>query len=343
MTNGANPLRLGLIGAGIFARDAHVPALLALGDVVVIGAIWSRTRENAAALAASIGERTGVAPEVVDDLDALLARPDLDAVDIILPIDTQPDIVRKAWAAGKHVISEKPVAATVTEGRKLIADYRAQYAEAGIQWMVAENWRYESAFVAAREVVTSGALGKIITVSWTLHMPTTPSLPYFHTAWRKSGRIPGGYLLDAGVHHAAVLRALVGEVQSVRAFVVQNNPQIPPADTIAAALHFENGAVGTYVASYADTPATASPLLIVGTKALLRVGRGYVEIERGGEVERRETARVDGVKNELAAFIAAVCGGVAHINTPEEALRDVAIIEALLTSGAAGRPANVAV
>jgi predicted dehydrogenase len=131
-------------------------------------------------------------------------------------------------------------------------------------------------------------------------------------------------------------------VQSVRAFVVQNNPQIPPADTLAAALHFENGAVGSYVASYADTPNVVSPLLIVGSDAILRVGRGYVEIERGGEVERRETPRVDGVKNELAAFIAAVRGGEAHINTPEEALRDVAIIEALLTSGASERAQRVA-
>lgn len=325
-------LRLGLIGAGIFARDVHVPALLELCDVVEIAAVWSRTRANAESLAERIGGETGSKPVVAETVDELLAVENVEVVDIVLPIDSQPAVVRKAWTAGKHVVSEKPIASTVEEARGLVEEWR----KTGVQWMVAENWRYESAFVAARETMASGAIGRPITVSWTLHAPANPALPYYHTAWRRSGAIPGGFLLDAGVHHAAVFREVVGEVQAVQAFVMQHNPEIPPADTLAATLHFENGAVGSYVASYAQTASVVAPLLVVGTEGIVRAGRGYIEIERDGKTERREFHRQDGVGKELEAFFTSLRGGASHINTPEEALRDLAIIEAMLKSAATG-------
>ena len=324
------PVRLALIGAGIFARDAHAPALLALGDQVQTVAIWSRTTANAAALAATIGAQTGRAPAVESDLDTLLARPDIEAVDIILPIDSQPEVVRKALAAGKHVISEKPIAPTVAEARALVTEWQGT----DLQWSIAENWRYESAFVAAREAMAAGAIGKPLTVSWTVHSPATPDNAYFHTAWRQTGLIPGGYLLDAGVHRTAALRALLGEVKAVQAFVTHNNPALPPSDTLAATLHFANGVIGVYLSSHADTLPSAPPLLIVGDAGILRVDRGFLEIERAGKVERTELPKQDGVQNEFVAFFAALRGGPAHINTPQEALRDLAIIEAMLKSSA---------
>jgi len=331
------PVRLAIIGAGIFARDAHVPALLALGDQVEIVAIWSRTTANAAALAASIGKQTGGTPDVEVDLDTLLARADVEAVDIVLPIDSQPAVLRKAWRAGKHVISEKPIAPTVEEARSMIAEWR----QTGVNWSIAENWRYESAFVAAREVMAQGAIGKIISVSWAVHSPATPDNAYFHTGWRREGGFPGGYLLDAGVHRTALIRAVAGEVKAVQAFVAHNNPDLPPSDTVAATLHFENGALGTYLSSHADTPRVLPPLQVVGDAGILRVDRGFVEIERPGGVERREFPAGDGVQRELAAFFTALRGGTPHLNTPEEAFGDLAIIEAMLKSGVTGKVESV--
>ena len=75
----AEPIRLALVGAGIFARDAHVPAIKALGDRFEIAAVYSRTRATAEALLPLL---PGSA-DIYTDLDALLARPDIEAVDVI--------------------------------------------------------------------------------------------------------------------------------------------------------------------------------------------------------------------------------------------------------------------
>lgn len=98
------PIRLALVGAGVFAQNAHLPALLALQDRIEIIAVYSRTHASAAALA----QRIGAEVEVYTDLAALLTRPDLDAVDLLLPIPIQAGFVEAALRAGKHVISEKP-------------------------------------------------------------------------------------------------------------------------------------------------------------------------------------------------------------------------------------------
>lgn len=338
MADSNGRVRLGLIGAGIFMRDAHLPALLNLQEKYAITAVWSRTVESATRLAGMVEGTTGVSPRVESELAALLARDDIDAVDIVLPIDSQPNVVRKALAAGKHVISEKPIASTVAAARALVEEWKSS----GLQWMVAENWRYESAFVMARQMIAEGAIGTPLLASWHLHMPATPDLPYFHTAWRRAGDFAGGFVLDAGVHHAAVFRQMLGEATAAQAFVVQHNRNIPPVDTLAATLQFENSALATYAASYAETPAIRTPLVVVGTQAILKVGRGVIEIERDGQTESQSVPSLDGVRLELAAFADALSGGAPHINTPEEALRDLAIIEAILASGTSGKVEAVA-
>ncbi|MCS7070589.1 MAG: Gfo/Idh/MocA family oxidoreductase, partial [Anaerolinea sp.] len=157
------PISIGIIGAGIFTRDAHLPALRALSDRFQIRAIYSRTRTNAEARAAEIGG--GVA--VYDDLDALLARPDLEAVAVVLPIEQLPDAVERALRAGKHVLSEKPIAPDVVTAQRLVDLHARHPAQV---WMVGENWRYEAAFERAAELVTGGAIGRVLTVNWNIHI-----------------------------------------------------------------------------------------------------------------------------------------------------------------------------
>ena len=90
------PIRLAIIGAGIFARDAHVPSLLRHPDRFEIVAIYSRTESSARSLAAHIPYPV----EIFTDLDALLSRPDIEAVEILLPINGLPDAIRKSLDAG---------------------------------------------------------------------------------------------------------------------------------------------------------------------------------------------------------------------------------------------------
>jgi predicted dehydrogenase len=135
---------------------------------------------------------------------------------------------------------------------------------------------------------------------------------------------------------------ILGDVATVRAEVRQVSPSLPPADTLSATLHFAGGALGSYLVSYAVGAFWEDPLQIVGTAGSMRVDRGWIEIaQAGGRPERRAVAVRDGVDEELAAFVDSVLEGKPHANTPSEALRDLAVIEAMLQSAASGRVENV--
>lgn len=329
------PVQLAFIGAGLFARDAHVPSLLALGETFRVVAVCSRTRESADKLAALLP----YSADVLTDVDAVLRREDVEAVNIVMPFDTMPAIVAKALRAGKHVISEKPLAPTVADGRALLDIPLAD----GQVWMLGENWRYEEAFHAARKMIAEGAIGQPYVFHWTMHIPLTPDNKYYSTAWRRTGTFPGGFLMDGGVHHIAALRLIFGEVASAAAHTTQVRPDLPPADTLAAALRFENGLIGSYTITYAAGSPFSSALYVVGSEGALQIDRHEITLIADGQTTS-QAYRLSGVEGELAAFAAAIRRGTPHHNTPLEGLRDVAVIEALLHAAETGQtvvPARV--
>ena len=90
-------------------------------------------------------------------LGDLLARSDIQAAIIALPIKNQPEYIRKVLLAGKHVLSEKPVAENVKEGAELIRWYHSEIEPKGVTWGVAENVRYTNSYVKAVEAVEGKA------------------------------------------------------------------------------------------------------------------------------------------------------------------------------------------
>jgi predicted dehydrogenase len=334
------PIRLALIGAGVFARDAHLPSLLRHPNRFEIAAIYSRTESTAKALAEQIPYPT----QIFTDLDALLARSDIEAVEVLLPIAALPAAVSKTLAAGKHLLSEKPIAADVATGRQLLAQYahHPQSTQPTAIWMVGENWRYEAAYVQAAEMVAAGVIGTPLTCHWALYTPITAKSKYYHTLWRRDSSIPGGFIMDGGVHHMAALRLILGEITEVSATIRQNSSELPPADTIVATLAFASGVVGAYLATYATSAPWPPHLYIGGSAGTLRVQRKEIEVTRDGKSERIETSGFDGVEKELLAFADSIRDGAPHRNSPEEALRDLAVVEAMLTSAATGQPVKPA-
>ncbi len=325
------PIRLALIGAGVFARDAHVPSLLRHPDRFEIVAVYSRTRAHAAALAEQIAQRV----DLYTDLDALLARRDIEAVDIVLPINALAGVIPAALAAGKHVLSEKPIAPDVKTARQLLASYAARHAS--LVWMVGENWRYEDAYMRAAALVEEGAIGTPITASWISYTPITPQSKYYATTWRRDGSLPGGFLLDGGVHHIAAMRMILGDIASVTATATQVSPDLKPLDTLAATLNFANGVLGSYLVTYAAGAGWTPGFDLVGTEGSLRVQRRLVELHRGETSEQFEADGFNGVEWELLAFADAIRHGREHRNTPHEGLRDLAVIEAMLQAAQTGR------
>ncbi len=324
------PVRIALVGAGIFTRDAHVPAIQALGDQIEVVAVYSRTQSSTDAVAALFDHPV----DTYTDLDALLKRNDIEAVDVTLPIPLIPDVVRQALRAGKHVISEKPMAPSVAEGRALIdfyADHRDKV------WMVAENWRYHDVTHKAAALIKEGRIGNPVMVTWHEAVAIGADNKYFNTAWRKTGDFQGGFILDGGVHRAAALRALLGEVASVSGFSRQIRPELPPVDTLSAALRFESGALGVYTITYGGDAPWTPVLDIVGDRGAMRISRyETIDLESGGQTEEIHPISGSDIQAELAAFAHSVRTGEPHLNTPEEGLLDVALMEAMLRAGESG-------
>ena len=329
-----NPVRIALIGAGVFARDAYLPAIQSLGGTFRIVAICSRSGDSAAHIAQTLDYPA----DATTDVDAVLARDDVEAVAILLPIPLLPDAVRQALSAGKHVISEKPVAPDLATGRALL-DHYAQHDDR--VWMVAENWRYEPVMVQTAEIVRSGAIGRPVTAQLNQHVNMNAGNKYYHTAWRRDDTFPGGFVLDGGVHHVALLRMALGEISAVSASATQMRADLPPLDTVTAALEFADGFTGSYNITYAAESPWTQTLHILGDEGAVLMHRETLRVVTASGEQTLTGPAHEGISGELAAFAAAIRDGAPHRNTPQQALQDVAVIEAILRAAQTG--ARVAV
>lgn len=272
-------------------------------------------------------------------LDDLLKRDDIKAVVIVLPILVQPDIIRRCFAAGKHVLTEKPLAKDVQTGRLLIEDYKKLYASKGIIFSVAEQFRFMPEFELGRKwIVDEKAVGDITQLHLKLWRNQEPGGKYYETPWRKVPEYQGGFLLDGGVHHAAMIRYVSGqEVVETHGFARQVAAHLPPLDTVNAGILLSGGGTGTISMSFAST-ARATEFTIVGTKGSFFLTDGpdgfVLKLSLLSGTTREETIRSKGVELEINAFLEAVRTGKAQSRSgPEEALNDVAIIESLCSGG----------
>lgn len=184
----------------LILSSAHLPAIATVGSSVVeLKAIYSRSEKSAATLAdaAQASLKLPSKPDVYFDaapnanLDALLARPDIQAVIVVLPITAQPGIIRKSLAAGKHVLSEKPVAPDVASGLELIKDFETDYKSKGLIWRVAENWETETSYQVAAKAIKDGKIGKVSFYNARVVNYMDTSSKWYNTPWRTIPDVSG--------------------------------------------------------------------------------------------------------------------------------------------------------
>jgi len=314
-------ITLGILGAGLFAREAHLPALLQ--NDFHIAAICTRSPQTAQEFLAHLPYPAAV----YHDLDAFLAHPDLQAVDIVLPIPLLPLAIKKALAAGLHVLSEKPIAPDTQSAQDLLASYAQHPAQV---WMVGENWRYAPPLRRAAALIAAGAIGKVGMFYWAVGVGMNASNPYYQKDWRRAGAYQGGLLLDGGVHFIAGLRTVLGEVKSVQAYTRQNRADLPPLDTLTATVEMESGCIGTLSFSYAVGLPWTTFLTIVGEQGVIEVNLNTLRLTQNGAVTEELQHPGRSLEHQMAAFAAAVAAGKATPTDPAQALQDLAVIESLL-------------
>ena len=320
-----------------------MPAVQACEDLE-LKAIYSRSAKSAQ----SVGEGLSNIELYSDDTDKsytdLLARSDVHAVIIALPIMVQPAFIKQALSAGKHVFAEKPVAGDVATATELIAWYHSSIDTVKVTLGIAEQFRYLNSFIYGGE--RAGALGKVLGFRFRLGTQVKPDMKYLATPWRKKPEHQGGFLLDGGVHFIAGMRLMLGEekLATISAFTQQLQEYLPPVDTVDASFRLSNGSTGTFSLSFGTT--------FEGREYAIACDKGTVTVDGddvtiaplGGEKQVvQKPDELGGVTQEVFAWAKSlVSGKQEERQKPEQALADLEILEAMLRSGEnSGKPVEL--
>jgi predicted dehydrogenase len=208
---------------------------------------------------------SGGGVRVYPDLAAMLADPEIDAIDICLPHHLHKDAIVAAAGAGKHVLCEKPLCLHLEEAQAI----RDAVSKAGVRFMSAHNKLFSPGMAEARRLVKLGTLGRVYVVrtieagqNWGMMTGEMPlNLPPGESpwSWRKDPkRAGGGEVLDNGWHAVYCLLALAGsrpvEVSAMLGDYVIRQPEAE--DTGILLVRFEDDSIGLCITSwaFADTP-----------------------------------------------------------------------------------------
>jgi predicted dehydrogenase len=316
----AAPLRLGILGAARIAPMALVgPARRVPGATIV--AIAARDPVRAARFAA----RHGIA-RVHRSYDELLADREIEAIYNPLPNALHARWTIAALEAGKHVLCEKPLAATVAEAEAMAA------AATGANRVLVEafHYRYHPLFARLQAIIASGELGTVGHLEAHLCFPLL--LP---GDIRYRADLAGGALMDAGCYTVHFLRHLAGaEPTVVEAHATWTRGGVDRAMT--ARLRFADGRTARLGCSLFSSSLLRASASVIGTTGQIRVlnpwAPQYFHRVRIASPVGSRRERVPGEPTydcQLRAFVAAVREGTPVPTHPADAIANMRVIEAI--------------
>lgn len=278
-----------------------------------------------------------------DSVEAALEA--TEAVVVASPTSLHAEQAELALKRGRHVLVEKPLAATAAEGERL-----AEVAESsGVVCAVAMNLRFHRAILELRRLAQSGELGEIrfaaVSVGYDL-AKWRPEKDYRQTYSGKAA-LGGGIVLD-GIHELDYLVWILGPVHSVSAEVAKvSSLEIDVEDIALANLRFRAGPVAAVELNYLDQ-AYRRTCLLVGSSASARWDwtEGVISISRGGHHDERSAAEIvdasfplaTSYRDEMDDFLRALSDDAHAPRTgAEDAVEALRVADAIKQSSAEGR------
>jgi predicted dehydrogenase len=325
------PLRVACIGMGWWS-DVLADAIRRSGKLT-IAACYTRSPDKRAAFAAKYGCRP------VASYEAILADPQIEAIINTTPNDVHLATTGAAAAAGKHVFLDKPIANTVSDGRAITA----VCAKAGVVLALGYQRRRESQFRWIRRQIDDGVFGKLVNAEANISRDRLGKIDL--SSWRyQAAGMPGGVMLQIGIHYADVLEYLMGPITAVRGQLARlvlpgDNP-----DVASLIFEHESGALSTLNASYAS--ASEFYLMNIYGKeatAYFDMHNGLRLLERGKDrpVAIQFEAN-DTIAEQLEEFAAAVRGDGKPEVGGDYGTASLAVIRAGIRSAQEGRRVEVA-
>jgi predicted dehydrogenase len=323
-------LRVACIGMGWWS-DVLADAIQRSGKLR-IAACYTRSPDKRAAFAAKYGCRPSASYE------AILADPEIEAIVNTTPNDVHLATTGAAAAAGKHVFLDKPIANTVSEGRAITAIC----AEAGIVLALGYQRRRESQFRWLRRQIADGVFGKLVNAEANISRDRLGKIDL--SSWRyQAAGMPGGVMLQIGIHYADVLEFLLGPITAVsgqlaRLVLPGDNP-----DVASLILEHQSGALSTLNASYAS----ASEYYLMNIYG--KEATAYFDMHNGLRLLKRGSDRPVAIKYEtndtiveqLEEFAAAVRGQGKPEVGGDYGTASLAVIRAGIVSAREGRRVEV--
>jgi predicted dehydrogenase len=331
-------LRIGLAGLGGISR-AHLAGYAASEGRAQVVAVCDRDADRADAVARELGARAYA------DLDDLLADDAVEAVDLTLPHDAHFAAAAAALGAGRHVLCEKPLALTSAECRELIAAAR----DAGRTLGVAENTRFVTAYVEVEKLLRAGAIGEP-RLARTLISGSEVRRLSDPSVWkgRRAGS-GGGTIIDAGPHSFYLLRWLLGELETVRAFASRLVAASEVEDHAVVAGRLASGALYTTEYTFTAEIPWGERLELYGSEGSIVVdqlarppairfrGAGDLDGEPlAGVPHAPQTWKRDSIAAGVLDFVDAVLAGREPAVRAEDGLHGVLVAERAYASIAAG-------
>jgi predicted dehydrogenase len=344
------PVRFAIIGCG-WAGARHASACERCGAVVR----WAVDLDVARAelLKGSLHGAPGEVRTAADYREAL-RDPDVDAVSICLPHDLHALVAVEAAQAGKHVLCEKPMAASLEEADQMITAAEA----AAVVLMIAENVRFNPQFHRIRDLLQDGVIGRPALVQMTRQAYLTRSFLEDRQWFLDAKAAAGGIMMSGGIHDFETMRMLIGEVESVYALRAnQRFVEMEGDDTSVAVVRFCDGTVGTLVESFVmKSLATASGRevhtlrvdgdlgsLSVGADRTIRLFSEREDMLPGGELTDHEihVPPQDTFVLEIEHFLHAVRTGEEPVTSGRSQRRPLEIVLAAYQSMESGQPVRL--
>jgi len=324
-------LRVACIGMGWWS-DVLADAIQR-SKKLKIAACYTRSEGKRKAFAAKYG--CIAAP----NYQVILQDRSIEAIINTTPNDAHLETTLAASLAGKHVFLDKPIANSVSEGRAITEACR----KAGVVLALGYQRRRESHFRWIREKIDAGVFGKLVNAEANISRDRLGKIDL--KSWRYTAAgMPGGVMLQIGIHYADVLEYLLGPVKAVNGRFAQlvlpgDNP-----DVASLVLEHENGALSTLNASYAS--ASEYYLMNVYGKeasAYYDMHQGLRLLKRGGSAPSSVACeKNDTFVEQLEEFARAVRGEGRPEMGGEGATASLAVIRAGIVSAREGRRVEVA-
>jgi UDP-N-acetyl-2-amino-2-deoxyglucuronate dehydrogenase len=254
-------IRFALVGCGRIASN-HFGAILQHKErceLVGVCDIDPRKREEAAGNTGTTAYAT---------LADMLARCDADAFIVATPSGLHPEQAVQIARAGRHVITEKPMATRWEDGKRMVAACDA----AGVRMFVVKQNRRNATLQLLKSAVEKKRFGRIYMVNLNVFW-TRPDAYYNSAKWRGTWEYDGGAFMNQASHYVDLLEWLIGPVESLQAYTATLARNIEVEDTGVLNLRWRNGALGSVNVTMLTYPKNLEgSVTILGEKGTVRIG-----------------------------------------------------------------------